>query len=137
MDDEIVLLHQVHPVKLACDISASTVSNALLWNHRLAAGLAVRLGLSVVGSVLVIGSGDAGRMRDTAAGRYVVANMPPAAVAIRLAGDAVMAVGAWQHSWRTLTLGAATIAVGWSHGLWGATSTVESLDFDAQAIEQL
>jgi hypothetical protein len=38
VDSESILLHQVHPVKLAFDISASIVSNALLWQHRLTAG---------------------------------------------------------------------------------------------------
>jgi hypothetical protein len=33
-----ILIHQVHPVKLAFDLSASAVSNVLLWRHRLSAG---------------------------------------------------------------------------------------------------
>jgi hypothetical protein len=42
-----ILIHQVHPVKLAFDIGASVVSNFLLWRHRLGAGLVSRYLLPV------------------------------------------------------------------------------------------
>jgi hypothetical protein len=29
-----VLVHQVHPVKIGADLTASVVSNVLLWNAR-------------------------------------------------------------------------------------------------------
>jgi hypothetical protein len=127
MDQDIVLLHQVHPIKLAADISASTLSNVLLWRHRVGLGLAVRIGLPVLGSSVVLARGDIERLRDSRAGRYVVTNMPRQAVAIRMAGDVVMAVGAWRHSWRTMAIGASAIVVGWSHGLWSAPSTLERM----------
>jgi hypothetical protein len=38
LDSDTILVHQVHPVKLAFDISASVISNLLLWRHTLAAG---------------------------------------------------------------------------------------------------
>ena len=38
IDRDAILVHQVHPVKLAFDIGASVVSNVLLWHHRLGAG---------------------------------------------------------------------------------------------------
>jgi hypothetical protein len=54
VDSESILLHQVHPVKLAFDIGASVVSNALLWQHRLAAGIVFRYLLPVLGPALVL-----------------------------------------------------------------------------------
>jgi hypothetical protein len=117
VDPEAVLLHQVHPVKLAADISASVISNALLWQHRLLPGLLVRYLLPIAGSALVLSTTDMTTLRGTAAGQYVLAHMPPAAQAIRLAGDVVMLIGAWRRSPTVLLAGAAIIIAGWSHGL--------------------
>jgi hypothetical protein len=46
--------------------------------------------------------------------------MPPAAQAVRLAGDAVMAYGAWRRRPGVMAAGLAAVALGWSHGLPGA-----------------
>jgi hypothetical protein len=115
--DDRVLLHQVHPVKLAADISASLVSNTLLWRHRPLAGIVIRYALPVVGSAVVLSFADVERLRDTAAGRYVLANMSPGAMAVRLAGDAVMAVGSWYRRPPLIALGLVIVAAGWSQGL--------------------
>jgi hypothetical protein len=45
----------------------------------------------------------------------VLAHMPPSAQVVRLAGDALMAVGAHRRSAALLVAGAAVIAAGWSH----------------------
>ena len=111
-----ILIHQVHPVKLAFDISASAVSNFLLWQHRLGAGLLWRYVLPVVGSALVLGFADVDRLRETPRGRYVLEHMPPASTALRLGGDTLMAVGAWRRKPSWLLAGALIVAAGWSHG---------------------
>ncbi len=116
IDREAILVHQVHPVKLAFDISASVVSNLLLWQHRLGAGLVSRYLLPVTGSALVLGFADVDRMRDTPRGRYVLEHMPPASTALRLGGDTLMAVGAWRRKPSWLLAGALIVAAGWSHG---------------------
>ena len=116
MDDR-VRLHQIHPLKLAADISASMISNALLWQHRPVPGLVTRYALPVVGSAIVLSSADVDRLRDTAAGRYVLANMSPAAIAVRLAGDVVMAVGSWYRRPALIAFGLVIVAAGWSEGL--------------------
>ena len=43
--------------------------------------------------------------------------MPPAAQAVRFAGDAVMTVGAWQRDGLLVAAGALTVSAGWSHGV--------------------
>jgi hypothetical protein len=113
-----ILIHQVHPVKLAFDISASVISNFLLWQHRLGAGLASRYLLPVAGSGLVLRFADLDRLRDTARGRYVVEHMPPASTALRLGGDTLMAVGAWRRKPSWMVAGALMVAAGWSHGVF-------------------
>jgi hypothetical protein len=116
IDRDAIQLHQVHPVKLAFDITASVVSNFLLWQHRLGDGLVWRYLPPVVGSALVLGFADVDRLRDTRRGRYVLEHMSPASTALRLAGDTLMAVGAWRRQTSWLLAGALIVAAGWSHG---------------------
>jgi len=115
---EEILIHQVHPVKLAFDISASAISNALLWQRRLAAGLVSRYLLPVTGSALVLSFADLDRLRETDCGQYVLQHMPPASTALRLGGDTLMAVGAWRRKPSWMLAGAVLVAAGWSHGLF-------------------
>jgi hypothetical protein len=118
MNREAVLVHQVHPVKLGFDITASIVSSFLLWRHRLAWGVLTRYLLPPVGSALVLRYGDVAALEQTPRGRYVLEHMPPATTALRLGGDTVMAVGAWRRRPRWMLAGAVLVAAGWSHGLF-------------------
>jgi hypothetical protein len=76
-----------------------------------------RYSLPAVGSAIVLSTADVERLRGTAAGRYVLANMSPAAMAVRLAGDIVMAVGSWYRRPPLIALGLLIVAAGWSEGL--------------------
>ena len=118
IDPEAVLVHQVHSVKLAFDVSASVISNALLWRHRLGIGLASRYLLPVIGSALVLSFADLEPLRETGRGQYVLQHMPPASTALRLGGDTLMAVGAWRRKPSWIFAGVVLVAVGWSHGLF-------------------
>lgn len=89
-----VLVHQVHPAKITADVTASVVSNKLLWRGRPKAALAVRIVLPVGGSLAVLTLADLDALAQTAQGRYVLAHMPPSAQAVRLDGDALMDLGA-------------------------------------------
>jgi hypothetical protein len=113
-----VLLHQAHPAKIAADVTASVVSDVLLWKARPKAALAVRVLLPVTGSLAVLGLADLDALASTARGRYVLAHMPPTAQALRLAGDALMGLGARRRSFPLLLTGAAVIAAGWMHAAW-------------------
>ena len=116
VDRDAILVHQVHPVKLAFDITASLISNALLWQHRLVAGLASRYLLPVVGSALVLSFADLDRLSNTKRGQYVLRHMPPASTALRLGGDTLMAVGSWRRKPAWIVAGTLLVAAGWSHG---------------------
>ena len=117
-----VLVHQVHPVKIIADVTASVVSNVLRWQGRPKAALAVRIVLPVAGSRGVLMLAGLGALAQTAPGRYVLAHMPPSAQAVRLAGDALMGLGARRRNLALLLTGAAVIAAGWSHAPWPRTS---------------
>jgi hypothetical protein len=57
-----LLVHQVHPGKLAADITASVVSSALLWRGRLLCGLVVHYLVPPLGSALVLARADLARL---------------------------------------------------------------------------
>jgi hypothetical protein len=112
------VIHQVHPAKIGADVAAAVVSNALLWRDRPRAALAVRVILPAAGSVAVLALADLDDLARTRRGRYVLAHMPPSAQAVRLAGDALIGLGAYRRSALLVLAGAAVIGVGWSHQLW-------------------
>jgi hypothetical protein len=116
MDTDARLLHQVHPAKLATDVSTSLVSSAWLWQRRPLLGLAARYLPPVVASAMVLRFADVEALRDRPSGRYVLAHMPLAAEAIRFAGDTIMAYGAWRRRPTLLGVGAVLIVLGWSDG---------------------
>ncbi len=118
-----VLVHQAHPAKIGADVTASTVSNVLLWRGQPKAAGVVRVLVPVAGSAIVLCVADLDALAATRRGRYVLAHMPPSAQAVRLAGDALMALGAYRRSRGLLIAGAAAIAVGWSHALWPRSET--------------
>ena len=112
------LIHQVHPAKIGADVTASVLSNVLLWKARPRAALAVRLVLPLAGSVAVLGLADLDALARTRRGKYVLVHMPPSAQAVRFAGDALMGIGARRRSAAVVLAGAAVVAAGWSHALW-------------------
>jgi len=113
-----VLVHQVHPAKIGADVSASVVSNVLLWQARPKAAIAVRVLLPLAGSAAVLRFADLDAIARTGRGKYVLAHMPPSAQAVRLAGDALMGLGAYRHRCTLIIAGAAVVAAGWSHAAW-------------------
>jgi hypothetical protein len=117
-DDHVsLLLHQVHSAKLAADASSSLISTVLLWRRHGLAGLVFRYVPPLVVSAALLRFADLDVRRDRPSGRYVVAHMPPAAQAIRLAGDTMMAFGAWRRRPAIVAVGVVVIAIGWSDGL--------------------
>jgi len=116
MDRQAYLLHQVHAAKLATDISAAIVSGWLMWHRRAPAALLAGFVPAGIASALVTRR-DLSRLADTRRGRYVMAHMPPAAQALRLAGQVVVWRAEYRHRLSGIVAGHALVAVGWSHGL--------------------
>jgi hypothetical protein len=112
------VIHQVHPAKIGADVTASVVSNLLLWQERPAVAVAVRVVVPIAGSAAVLILADLDGLSRTRRGRYVLAHMPPSAQAVRLAGDALMGLGAYRRNALLLIAGAMMIGAGWSHGMW-------------------
>jgi hypothetical protein len=114
---EKALYHQVHPAKLATDITSSLVSLWMFWNHLLGWGIVVTFVPPIVASALVIRFVDLEPLRESRAGRYLSRYMTPATQAARLAGAFAMAAGAWIHVWLVVLLGLAVIVAAWARGL--------------------
>jgi hypothetical protein len=110
------LYHQIHPLKLLTDIGAAFGGLCFLWRHQLAFALAVMLVPPVLVSLLLMRYANLEPYRQSAFGKYIARSMSHAMEAARLAGMAVMALGAWHHSlWITLA-GGAMILFGWLRG---------------------
>jgi hypothetical protein len=115
-DPDALLLHSVHPVKLAADAGAAAVSLWLLWRGGTRSGLAVHYLVPLAASAFVL-TRDLSHLRATSRGRYVLGNMPPPAQGVRALGDTLMVRGARKHQPRWIVAGALGIAAGWAYGL--------------------
>lgn len=111
-----MLYHQVHPLKLATDISTAVVSLVLLGQHRLWLASAVMFGPSIVASAVLVRFGDFSKTQVSRMGAYLRRYMTKTMQGVRLLGMGVAAVGAWTHVWWLVPVGAAVIVWGWAGG---------------------
>src|SRR6516165_4398281 len=110
---EKILLHQVHPGKLATDILSSVVSLYFFWQHDLATGLLIHFVPPPIGSFLVIRFANLEPYQHSRLGAYLVRYMTPTAQATRLAGDIITIFAAWYHSTLGIVTGLALILCAW------------------------
>jgi putative flippase GtrA len=114
---ERVLYHQIHPLKLAADVSGAVASAWLLWQHRLLLGLVAAFLPAIVASAVMLHRLAFERQRDSAFGRYVAFHMTRVAEAVRFAGGGIAWVGAWFHSGWAIAAGAMVVVLGWTYSL--------------------
>jgi len=116
---ERVLYHQIHPLKLATDLSAGFLSYYLLWRRRL--GLGAALLVQLLPAMLVSGAlirwADLEPQRRSTFGRYIARSMTPSMQATRMAGNIVITVGAWRRRPRLLVIGHLLVLFGWLRGM--------------------
>jgi hypothetical protein len=110
------LYHQIHPLKLATDISAEFVSLYLFWKRKLLTGMLVMFVPPVIVSVLIMRLANLEAYRQSALGRYIHEYMTPFAVALRIAGTVITHVGAWFRKPALIPFGLATVLLGWLRG---------------------
>jgi hypothetical protein len=82
---EKALYHQIHPAKLATDISSAAVSLYLLWAHDLQLGLIVGHIPSIIATVPVIRFADLEKYKQSDFGKYVNTYMDRRMQVVRLA----------------------------------------------------
>ena len=110
------LYHQIHPFKLFTDIGAAFSSSCLLWRHQLALALVVMLAPPLLASLLLMRYADLEAYRQSSFGKYIARSMSHTMEAVRLAGMAVTAVGAWHRSPWLIATGIAIVLFAWLRG---------------------
>jgi hypothetical protein len=113
---EKALYHQVHPLKLATDISAQIVSLYFFWIHSLTLGLIVMFLPPIIASLVIVNTVDLTAIKRSKLGHYLQWAMTPAMQGVRLLGTVPMALGAWFHIWWLIPLGLAMVLFGWLRG---------------------
>jgi hypothetical protein len=117
--NEKVLYHQIHPAKLAADVSGSIVSTYLMWRRRFAWAMLAAFAPAVLASVLVIRYADLERRKHSRFGRYMGRYMDRRVLdAWRFFGQVLMWVGAWYRVGKLVPIGVATVVAAWVSGLW-------------------
>jgi hypothetical protein len=117
--NEKVLYHQIHPAKLATDVSGSIVSTYLMWRRRFVAAMLAAFVPAILASVLVIRYVDLERRKHSRFGRYMRRYMDRRVLdAWRFFGQVVMWVGAWYRVGKLVPIGWAIVVATWASGLW-------------------
>lgn len=114
---EKALYHQIHPAKLATDISTEFVSYYFFWKRRLLSGLLVLFVPPIIASTLVMRLADLEQYKQSAFGKYIHAYMTPPVVGARILGTVITHIGAWDRKPSLISLGLATVLLGWLRGI--------------------
>jgi hypothetical protein len=115
---EKVLYHQIHPAKLAADVSGSLVSTYLMRRRRFAWAMLAAFVPAVAASVLVIAYADLERRKHSPFGRYMQRYMNRRVEAWRFFGQVLIWVGAWYRVGKLIPIGWAIVVAAWASGLW-------------------
>lgn len=110
------LYQQIHPAKLATDISTSLISLYLFWQHDIVSGLIVGILPSVVASVVIVRFVDLDRYRRSSYGAYVGKYMTRNMQALRAVGQIVAWIGAWFQLIWVVAIGYLVILSAWFRG---------------------
>lgn len=112
-----ILYHQVHPLKLATDISTAVGSLVLLAEHHLGLALTVMFVPSILVSATWSASACSRRPMSRSVGTYLRRYMTKTMQGVCLLGMGLVAVGTWVRAWWLLPIGAAVVLWGW-FGSW-------------------
>jgi hypothetical protein len=119
------LYHQIHPLKLATDITAEIVSLYLFWKRKLIAGIAAALIPAIIASALIIALVDLEKYKQSPLGKYIHTHMTPGAVGMRILGTIVSHLGAWYRKPALIPSGWMLVLLGWLQGrLWPKKSVI-------------
>lgn len=116
---EKILYHQIHPLKLAVDISSGLFTTYLMWVHySLWWTLLIAFLPSIVVSLLIIRFANLETYKNSKFGNYLRMYMTRIIEAIRLTGQIVMWAAAWMHLPWLIVIGFLIIVAGWMNGLF-------------------
>ena len=115
---EKVLYHQIHPAKLAADVTGSFISTYLLWRHRFGPAMLTAFVPAILASVLVMRFADLEPLKQSRFGHYIRQFMTRRIEAWRFAGQVVVWVGAWSHQSWLIAAGVVAVIAAWMSGRW-------------------
>jgi hypothetical protein len=110
------LYHQIHPVKLATDISTSIISILFFWDRQIFPGLLIGTIPSVIASALIIRYANLENYRNSSIGQYMKRYMTRSMQVLRFLGQIIVWIGAWYQSLLIVALGFLFIIFAWIQG---------------------
>jgi hypothetical protein len=119
---EKMLYHQIHPLKLFVDISASLLTTYFAWQHNIVWFLILFLLPSVIVTILLMKYADIERLKKSELGKYVGVHMTRTIEGIRVGGQIIMWIAAWFHSPILIAFGVLVIIGGWLNGKFKRTT---------------
>lgn len=112
-----ILYHQIHPAKLAADIGGAIASYYFFWVHEPLIAIIAAFLPAIIGSIIVIRLADIERIGKSPMGRKMKERMSRKIEALRFAGYAVSAAGAWYNDVLWVILGLAFVSACWAYVL--------------------
>jgi hypothetical protein len=120
---EKVLYHQIHPAKLAADVSAAIISTYLIWLHKFGLAMLSAFVPAILASALVIRFTDLERLKQSPFGHYIRQFMTRSIEFWRFAGQIAVWIGAWYHQIWLIPAGLAIVIVAWLLSLWSKSNS--------------
>ncbi|MES1179742.1 MAG: hypothetical protein ABUL43_00950, partial [Hyphomicrobium sp.] len=114
---EKILLHQVHPAKLAADIGGEAAALYFFWQHLFWVGLIAAFAPAIIASAILLQYARLDGYATSRIGLYLKRHMTHAVEAARLAGALLTLAAAWWHRPWLIVLGVAVVAGAWASGL--------------------
>jgi hypothetical protein len=115
---EKVLYHQIHPAKLAADITGSIISTYLMWHRKFGSAMLGAWVPAILGSAAVLRFANLEHLKQSRFGHYIHRFMMRRIEAWRFAGQIVMWIGAWYHQFWLIAAGVAMVIAAWMSGRW-------------------
>ncbi len=108
--------HEVHPAKLAVDISTTLLSIYLYWVQDFVLGTVIGYLPSVIVTVVIIKWVNLEKIKQSPLGRYIDKYMTNTIRIIRIAGLIVATIAAWYNIWWLVLVGLLVILLAWLRG---------------------
>ena len=108
--------HEIHPVKLAVDISTAFLSIYFYWVQDFILGTVIGYLPSVIGTAVIIKWINLEKIKQSSFGRYIDKYMTNTMRLIRIAGLIVATIAAWYNIWWLVFVGLLVILLAWLRG---------------------
>jgi len=108
--------HEIHPAKLAVDVSTALLSIYFYWVQDFILGTVIGYLPSVIVTVVIIKWVNLEKIKLSPFGRYIDKYMTNTIRLIRIAGLIVATIAAWYNIWWLVLVGLLVILLAWFRG---------------------